>query len=61
VILSFLYWALRRLLELIVLRGRPDGANEVELLVLRHELMVLRRQVDPPHCRPADREPPRFW
>jgi transposase len=32
-----------------------DEANEVEVLVLRHELTVLRRQVSRPSCRPADR------
>ena len=33
-VMSFCYWMLRRLLELIVLRGRRDVANEVELLVV---------------------------
>jgi hypothetical protein len=42
---SFLYWAVRRLLELLVLVGREERAKEVEILVLRHELQVLRRQV----------------
>jgi hypothetical protein len=44
-IMSFLYWAVRRLLELLVLFGRDERAKEVEILVLRHELQVLRRQV----------------
>jgi hypothetical protein len=42
-ILSFLYWAVRRLLELLILFGRDERAKEVEILVLRHELQVLRR------------------
>lgn len=53
--MSLLYWILRRVLELLVARGRPDNANEIELLVLRHELTVLRRQVGRPRFRPADR------
>ena len=38
-----------------MLRCRSDAANEVEILVLRHELAVLGRQVGRPSCRPADR------
>jgi hypothetical protein len=35
--LSFLYWAVRRLFELLMLVGRSDRDNEIEIL-LRHEL-----------------------
>jgi hypothetical protein len=55
VVVSLVYWALRRLLELLVLRMRPEGAKEIEILVLRHQLRVLERQVARPHRRPADR------
>jgi putative transposase len=54
-IASVIYWTLRRLVELLVLRRRSDDGKEVEILVLRHELMVLRRQVARPRCTLADR------
>ncbi len=44
-VLSFLYWVLRRLLELFVLRMRSEREKEIEVLVLRHQLHVLERQV----------------
>lgn len=49
------YWALRRLFELLSLRARSEQRKEVEILLLRHELLVLRRQVARPQLRPADR------
>jgi putative transposase len=55
VFISCVYWLFRHLLGLVVLRCRSDAANEVEILVLRHELAVLRRQVSRPSCHPADR------
>jgi len=55
VVLSFLYWLLRRLLELLVLRMRSERAKEIEILVLRHQLRVLERQVVRPQLRPWDR------
>ncbi|MCA1698381.1 MAG: integrase core domain-containing protein [Actinobacteria bacterium] len=55
VIVSFAYWAARRLLELLVLRGRSERSKEIEILVLRHELHVLRRQIARPRIESADR------
>jgi transposase InsO family protein len=55
VVISCFYWLFRHLLGFLVVRCRSDAANEVEILVLRHELAVLRRQVGRPSCRPADR------
>ena len=41
---SLVYILVCRLLELVVLLGRCDRAKELEILVLRHELSILRRQ-----------------
>jgi putative transposase len=41
---SFLYLALRRIFELLVLLCRSGDREELEILVLRHELSGLRRQ-----------------
>jgi len=46
---------LRRQLELVVLRLRSERSKELEILVLRHQLHVLQRQVARPRLRPADR------
>jgi hypothetical protein len=43
--LSLAYWVVRRLFELLILFGRSERAKELEILVLRHELLVLRRQL----------------
>ena len=54
-VLSFLYWSLRRLVELVVLRCRSEREKEIEILLLRHQLRVLERQVARPQLTPADR------
>ncbi len=54
-LVSALYVVLSRLLELVVLFARGDRAKEVEILVLRHELSVLRRQVSRPRFEEHDR------
>jgi transposase len=54
-LLSFAYWSLLRLLELVVLRRRSEREKEIEILLLRNQLRVLRRQVARPQATPADR------
>jgi hypothetical protein len=43
-VLSFVYWSLRRLLELMVLRRRSEWEKEIEILLLRHQLRMLERR-----------------
>jgi putative transposase len=52
---SICYVVLRRLLQLGALRFRSDTFKELEIVVLRHELAVLRRQVVRPELRPFGR------
>jgi len=55
VAIAFLYVAFRALLGALVRGRRGLDVKAVELLVLRHELEVLRRQVARPQLRAADR------
>lgn len=52
---SLCYLALRCLLQVVLLRPRSDRFKELEIVVLRHELTVLRRQVHRPQLTSADR------
>jgi len=53
--LSFLYLAVRALLGALVRSRRGMHVKDVELLVLRHELEILRRQVARPKLGTPDR------
>src|SRR5688572_23056082 len=52
---SLVYVLLRQILQLLTQLARDGGAKDVELLVLRDQLAVLRRQVHRPNLQPADR------
>jgi putative transposase len=52
---SFVYLAVRYLFALVWLLGRSRRAKELEILVLRHELAILRRHAPRPSPTPADR------
>jgi putative transposase len=55
VVLSVLYIALQRVLQLLFLRFRSTRSKDLEIIVLRHQIAVLRRQVRRPAFRAADR------
>ena len=52
---SLAYLVVRNLFALVWLLGRPRRSKELELLVLRHELAILRRQSPRPRLTRADR------
>lgn len=52
---SFSYLVCRCLLQLVLLRRRSEAFKELEIVVLRHELSVLRRQARRPQFTMADR------
>jgi len=50
-----MYLVIRMLLRLLVPDGQGEAAKDLEIVVLRHELNVLRRQIKRPRFRPSDR------
>ena len=54
-LVSLVYVVVCRLFALVVLLGRGERSKELEILVLRHELSVLRRQAKRPRFEPSDR------
>jgi hypothetical protein len=55
---KFAYLSLCRSMQLLVLLARGEAAKDLEILVLRHQLAVLRRQAPRPRFQPADRALP---
>jgi hypothetical protein len=52
---SLVYLLLRQVLQMLSQLARDGGAKDVEILVLRHQVAVPRRQVHRPALQPADR------
>jgi putative transposase len=55
VLVSFCYVLLRWLLEFVALYGRSKDFKELEIIVLRHELAILRRTTRRPPITAVDR------
>jgi hypothetical protein len=55
VLFSVFYMVLRQVLRLLALRSRSNDSKDLEILVLRHELAVLRRRTRRPAITAIDR------
>jgi putative transposase len=49
------YLTLYRSIQALALLARGDATKDLEILVLRHQLSVLRRQIPRPRLEPTDR------
>ena len=49
------YRLVRFVVDALIVRGRTDRSKDIEILVLRHQLAVLRRQVPRPRFDRTDR------
>lgn len=54
-LIALFYQVSSRVLSMLVLRVRGEASKDVELVVLRHEVSVLRRQIVRPRLELADR------
>ena len=54
-LISFCYLVLRWLLQLVAMRIRSNNFKELEIVVLRHEIAILRRQRRRPALTTVDR------
>jgi hypothetical protein len=52
---SLVYAVVRCLLGLVALFGRGDRCKDIEIVVLRHQVAVLRRQMTRPDLMSGDR------
>jgi DNA-binding CsgD family transcriptional regulator len=52
---SLVYLLIQQILQMLTQLARDGGAKDVELLLLRHQIAVLRRQVHRPELRADDR------
>jgi putative transposase len=55
VLVPFVYVVACRLFALVLLLARSDRSKELELLVLRHEVSIPRRQARRPQLTESDR------